>query len=206
MPEIKKSGIEISLTDFVDFVCKTGSTKLTHVRTIKQRGEYSPATDFYKPLREGIKEIHQCNGSKKELNKILLSLTDPNKIKNYPGAIDGYKKFWGRKDLNFFEPPHRQWEYGKLGIRINPELGLEFNDKFYIVKLYFKSDTLSKNKVEQILTLMENQLREGVPDEVKMAILDVRNAKIFSKEDKDLSLLSLLRGEARNFEEIWKSI
>lgn len=53
----KSKGIEISLTDFVDFVCKSGSAKLTQVKKVKYRDDYSPATDFYKALREGIIQI-----------------------------------------------------------------------------------------------------------------------------------------------------
>ena len=43
---------EISLTDFVDFVIKAGSPKLTKVRELVNRGGYSPAFDFWKTLRE----------------------------------------------------------------------------------------------------------------------------------------------------------
>jgi hypothetical protein len=74
------------------------------------------------------------------------------------------------------------------------------------VKLYFKSDKLSKEKVTQILTLMESQLRTEVEPEVDMAILDVKNSRIFIKEDKDVSLLPLLKGEAMSFEIIWDGV
>jgi len=72
-----KKKIELSLTDFVDFVCKSGSTKLTKVKQIKNREDYSPATDFYKALREGIQDIHRKNGKKKELKIILEKVSDP---------------------------------------------------------------------------------------------------------------------------------
>lgn len=202
----KKLAIEISLTDFVDFVCKAGSSKLTKVRQIKGRDDYSPATDFYKALREGIISNHQERGSKKDLNDILFGLTDPKKMKNYKEAIEGYKKFWGRKTINWFNPPFKHWKVGDVDVRINPELGLEYGDKFFVVKLYLKSDKLSKDKIDQILTLMESQLRKKVEPEVKMAVLDVKNAKIFIKEDDDVTLLPLLDGEARSFETIWKSL
>lgn len=55
----KSTKIEISLTDFVDFVCKSGTAKLTKVRQIKERDDYSPKTDFYKALREGVIENHE---------------------------------------------------------------------------------------------------------------------------------------------------
>jgi hypothetical protein len=205
MPRIKKK-IELSLTDFVDFVCKSGSTKMTKVKQIKNRDEYSPATDFYKGLREGIQEIHQKNGKKKELKEILDRVKDPKKLRNFLECIEGYKKFWGRKDITWFQPAFKHWIIGEVDVRINPELGLEIDGKFYLVKLYFKSDKLSKEKVTQILTLMESQLRTEVEPEVDMAILDVKNSRIFIKEDKDVSLLPLLKGEAMSFEIIWDGV
>lgn len=93
-----------------------------------------------------------------------------------------------------------------MDVRINPELGLEYDGKFILAKLYLKSDKLSKDKISQILTLMESQLRKEVDEEVRMAVLDVKNAKLFVKEDEDISLLPLLDGEARSFEAIWKGI
>ena len=37
---------EISLTDFVDFVIKSGSPKLTKVKSAKTRPDYDPKTDY----------------------------------------------------------------------------------------------------------------------------------------------------------------
>lgn len=206
MTKSTENKIEISLTDFVDFVCKAGSSKLTKVKQIKGRDEYSPATDFYKALREGIVSNHEAEGTKKDLNKIVAEITDPKKVKNYTHSIEGYKKFWGRKKITWFNPPFKHWKVGEVDVRINPELGLECDDKFYVVKLYLKNDKLSKDKIDQILSLMENQLRKKVEQEVKMAVLDVKNGRLFVKEDDNLALLPLLEGEARSFETIWKSI
>lgn len=198
--------IGISLTDFVDFVCKAGSAKLTKVRQIKEREDYSPATDFYKALREGIIENHQAKGGKKALKSILEAITDQKKVGNYNDAINGYKKFWGRKTITWFDPPNKHWIVGDLDVRINPELGLQYDGKSLAVKMYLKKEKLTKDKVDQILTLMENQLRSSVKDDVAMALLDVKNAKLFIKTDKNISLLPLLDGEAKSFEAIWKGI
>ena len=205
----KKNLIELSLTDFVDYVSKAGSSKLTKVRQLKERDiVYNPAHDFYKALREGITDIHRTNGTKADLNRIIENLKDKKKLENYNLTLEGYKKFWGRKNINYFDPPFKHWIIGDLDVRINPELGLEFNGEFYIIKLYFKSDKLSKDKTAQILTLMEAELRnvDGVEEEVKMAILDVKNSKLYIKDDKNLSLIILLAGEAKGFQEMWNSL
>lgn len=203
---VKSKKIEISLTDFIEFVNKVGGSKQTKVKEIKNRDDYEPQQDFYKPLRERIVEIHMNDLPKKELDKIISELKDDKKIKNYPDAISGYKKFWGRKKLIWFDPPTKHWTIGDLDVRINPELGLECNGNFFVIKLYFKADKLSKNEVDQILSLLENQLRGKVEEEIIFCVLDVRNSKLFENSTKDTSLLPLLRGEARSFEEIWYGI
>ncbi len=43
---------EVPLTDFVDFAGKSDTSRMTAVRTIKQRPEYHPKPDYYRELRE----------------------------------------------------------------------------------------------------------------------------------------------------------
>ena len=43
--------INISLTDFIDYVSKIGASKFTVVNQIYSREEYQPAFDFWKSLR-----------------------------------------------------------------------------------------------------------------------------------------------------------
>ena len=58
--------IDTTLTEFVDFVSKAGTPKLTVVRKVKQRHAegYDPQTDFYKIIREGIVLMHRLNKPK----------------------------------------------------------------------------------------------------------------------------------------------
>lgn len=199
--------IEISLTDFIDFVNKTGSQKLNQVKKLKNRPAYEPYADFYKPLREKIQTIHKKGQEKEELDNLLTTLTDDKKKANFPPLIEGYKKFWGRKKINWFQPPFKSWKIGDIEIRINPELGLEYNGQFYVVKLYFKDDKIQSYQINQILTLMEDQLRNKVNEpEVSFAILDIRKAKLYPQKDKSLELIPLLLGEAKSFAEIWRGI
>lgn len=201
-----KALIRISLTDFIDFVSRSGGTKQTKVKQVKNRDPYHPATDFYKPLREGIIEIHERDGKKGDLDKLMKGLTDEKKKKNYPEAIAGYKKFWGRKNVTWFTPPSKHWLVGDVDIHVNPELGLECDGKFWVIKLYMKAEPLTRDRVKQILSLMEDQLRKKVEDEVCFCVLDVKNGRFFCNDKKDVSMLPLLKGEVLSFETIWKSL
>jgi len=63
----------ISLTTFVDFVIKSGTPRITYVRKTKQLyGQgYSPARDFWKPLRDRIVEMHSREKPCSVLNDLL---------------------------------------------------------------------------------------------------------------------------------------
>ncbi|WP_431242556.1 hypothetical protein ACQ9BO_22455 [Flavobacterium sp. P21] len=95
---------------------------------------------------------------------------------------------------------------GDLDIKINPELGLSFDNKFYVIKLFLKADKISKDKLSQILSLMESQLRKETGDEIIFAVLDVKNSKLYENTKGDYTYLPLLEGEAKSFESIWKAI
>ncbi|WP_459640692.1 hypothetical protein [Flavobacterium sp. CGRL2] len=202
----KKNAISVSLTDFIDFVNKSGNSKMTKVKQVKYRNTYHPASDFYKAFREEVIETHRNNGDKKSLDNLLHKLTDLKKKVNYPTSIDGYKKFWGKKKIAWFDPPFYHWLTGDLDIKINPELGLSFDNKSYIIKLFLKADKISKDKLSQILSLMESQLRKEAGDEVIFAVLDVKNSKLYENIKGDYTYLPLLEGEAKSFESIWKAI
>lgn len=197
---------EISLTDFVDFVAKSGTPKLTHVRRLKGRGEYSPAGDFWKRLRDGIIEFHKRETlNKSTLDSIAKGLTDSKKQNNYPRAIRQYKAFLGRKRITWFKPPSECWSHSGLDVRVNPELGLVINGKRHIVKLYFKGTPLVRNKAEMILLLMQQALPDTHAGDV-FAVLDVQSKKLIASADPDPFLMPLLLGEAGALAAIWSSL
>ena len=62
---------KISLTEFVDVIIKAGTEKLTKVRNIKNKPEYDPRFDFYRPLRNYLIEYHKENDYSIERKKAL---------------------------------------------------------------------------------------------------------------------------------------
>lgn len=194
---------QLSLTDFVDIVSKSGRPKATKVRQVKDRPEYEPAFDFYKAFREHLVELHKKGFDRSVLPSILDELTDPKKIRSYPDLIAGYKKWWGRKTLQWFNPPRSSYSLGGIDIIVNPELGLSINGQRHIIKLYLKSEALSTFKVEVILDLMEHQLRSMAAPDDKFAILDVREAKLYAEGPHDVSLLSMVNAELAYIAAMW---
>lgn len=198
--------INISLTDFIEYVSKVGPSKFNVVNKIHSREPYRPAFDFWKALREGIIGIHQGNKDKSELDKVLLDLTDKSKINRYPALIESYKSFLGRKRIGWFEPPFIEWKKNDLRVKLNPELGLDINGRLYVIKLYFKSEQLSQMKADLILLLMNTKLKKGDFNDVTFAVLDVERKKIFEKTKLGETHLPLLDGEALSFISIWNSL
>ena len=198
--------IEISLTDFVDFVAKSGTPRLTHVRNIKSRGTYDPAEDFWRAMRNRIVEFHRTGGTdKKVLKKLALNQADSRKTHNYSKAAMGYSKFLGRKRVEWFEPPTTLWQKGSLAIRINPELGLIINGTRHIIKLYFKGTPLGKNKADMLLLLMSDSLFDA-EDHDQSAIIDVQRSRLLSALEPSGNLMPLLKGEALAFQTIWNEL
>ena len=191
----------ISLTDFVDFAIAAGPSQLTKVREIFSRPEYDPKFDFWKPLREGIQNYHSRG---KKLEIVLTGLTDPKKINRYPAAVKGYKKFIGKKSPTWFKPPSVTWSYGDLNVRINPELGLDFNGTRFISKLYFKDERPTQQRLRVVFELM----RIALPLDGSMvpAVIDVGNSKLIAAKTLGADLSPLLQAQALAFAHMWKAL
>ena len=195
--------IDISLTDFVDFVIKAGSPKLTKVRELVNRGQYSPATDFWRPLREHLPQTHRASVG---LDSILNGI-DARKKRRYEGALVGYKKFLRKNgNTSYFDPPSERWVDSGLSVRVNPELGLLIDGERYVVKLYFKDEEPTPYRLDAVLELMRVALRKGRFEDVKVAVLDVAKGKLIvaTKENPEFSLL--LTGEAASFVKMWDAM
>lgn len=170
--------ISLTLSDVVDVFSKSGRPKATKVRQIKNREAYQPATDYYRPLRTALTEIHANGKDRSALASILPSITDPKKIANYHELVEAYGKFWGRKKIEWFTPPRASYSNNGVEVIVNPELGLIVDGQQIVVKLYLKTDEISKAQIELVPVLMELVLRSQVSENVLMALLDVRKGKL----------------------------
>ena len=197
--------MRLSMTEFVDVVLKSGTPKVTKIKEIKARNKYEPAHDFYKPLREHIISTHKNGGTKKDIDKIMGHISDNKKSNSYPMVIQGYKKWWGRNILQWTEPPKGIYSANGVEVSVNPELGLKVSDCNYFIKLYFKSDTLSKAKANIITNIMELQLRNVNDKNTIMSVLDIRNAKIFTY-NRNSGIKPLIDAELAYIANIWPSI
>src|SRR5690606_39829946 len=105
-----KEIIKISLTEFMNFVNKSGTAKATVVSTSKNKREeeYEHYKDYWLKLREKLKTVHKKSESHEDL-KSLLDDIHKDKKDNYKKAIEGYIKFWKKRKLEWVNPPKKTW-------------------------------------------------------------------------------------------------
>jgi len=194
---------KVSLTYFVDFVLKSGTPKLTGVREYKERKD-ELSTDFYRPIREAIVEMHTKGLPLSTLSEVARAQDDEKRQKHYPLVIAGYRSFLAEGAMNFFEPPRAGLSLGALAIDVNPELGLVLSGKKHLIKLYFRSEPLTPRRTAVILALLSRGLCEGT--DYVPAVLDVRNGKLHTYANTSSRIDILLRGEAAAFAAMYGSV
>lgn len=204
-----KELIKISLTEFMNYINRSGSQKTTVVISAKTRREeeYKIYTDYWLKLREQIKYVHKNNLPKEVLYSIVETVSE-DKQDNYNAAINGYCSFWGKKKIEWVTPPRKTWIIGDIRIVLNPELGLKIKDRTYYIKLFTTSgNSIDKKHADLILTLMEQELREKADDtKTVFAVLDIKRGKLFEYLKKDTKIPLLLKAEARSFELLWNEL
>ena len=201
--------IQISLTQFLDFTLKrSGRSRTNYVRSIKY-SDYNPATDYWKQLRDEIKEVHSSGHPLNDLDQ-LIDQVNERKRHNYSEAIKLYKKFFRNKDIQWFDPgnSHRSFN-GELVVNSNPELGLFIDGTPHLIKLYFKGGKarIDKHSVTSTLSLMNTAtFNKELPDETIASVLNIKRTKIHSDNFVDDDLLISLEGDAQQLIYLWKNV
>lgn len=199
--------MRVSLTELVDVVSKAGSPKATQVAQIKARSleNYRPFKDFYKSLREALIATHKGGDPRDSLGARLSHVHEPKRRRRYDELIAHYKRWWGRKDINWFTPPSAIYSSSGVSVSVNPEIGVEFGGDRYVIKLYFKADQLKKTSADLITGLMASAL-SGQGDE-KFAVLDVERGKLFFREGPPLGVLvAMIDAELAYIAQLWPAL
>ena len=196
----------ITLTDFIEVFTKSGSPKATKVAQLKNRQAYDPATDFYKALREGLVQLHKKGGAKPGLAMLQKGFSDPKKIVNYPLMVAGYRKWWGNKTLAWFDPSGSTYTHSGIEVAVNPELGLVVNGQRHVVKLYLKSEALTKTKADLIVALMHHALGSSEPAGTLFSVLDVRNSKLFTHSTTGKNFNPMVDAELSYIATLWPHV
>ena len=193
--------IHVNLTTFLDIASKAGAPKITAVRHLKQRGEYNPAHDFWRPLRRAMVQAHRT-GDISALDGLMPTVTDKKKLSNYPARIRAHRNWWERNDYEWLTPPRGEWEHAGVSIRVNPELGLQDDAERIATKLYFKQERPSKLRVDVILHLLETTVMPS-GEGGGVAIPDVPRGNLLRPTVSKPGMEAALRGEAGYIAAAW---
>ena len=131
---------------------------------------------------------------------------DPKKVANYPPMVAGYKKWWGNKTLEWFTPPNETYTSAGVDVAINPELGLKINGQAHIVKLYLKTDSLTKTKADLIVSLMNHVFAASQPPGTQFSVLDVRNSKLFTYSAVGKNFKPMVDAELSYIASLWPHV
>lgn len=204
---MKQIDIQISLTEFVNFINASGMSKMTIVSNAKMRHEdEGNPFDYWKDFKDEVKKQLKLRGDKEDIWELVENVREDMR-ENYNQMINGYLKFWKPTRMEWLNPVKKKVHIGGVKMILNPEIGVKWQGKEYMIKLYMKAnENLDKRHADIILSLLENELREKVEDNVKFAILDVRRGKLFICVNNDPKFMVLLKAEARSFTEIWREI
>ena len=173
----------ISLSYFVDFMMTSGTSRLTSVRHISD-GPDERYSDFYRPAREAIVDMHRKGLDTRVLADFLDSLVDPHEKRIFPKVVVGYSKFLRQqRRLTWFEPPFRDHALAGVSVRVNPEIGLLIDGRPHAIKLYFRGEPLSPRRAVLVNEVIGNALASTWPGTV-FGVLDVRRARLFAREPK----------------------
>jgi len=207
----QREDIKVSLTSFADYLFKSGPPKLNCVSRIRQqyRSGYNPGLDYYKIFRDAIRGIHSTGLPLSELDTVVDGLSSDAKKINYQLLVKGYTRFWCRNFAEqaprWFLPDRKDWAYGGVTIKVNPELGFvsENTGETYVIKMYNKKEPIKKRQLDILLHLMQLTLHED-PYASSMAVLDVRRGKLFEASSFNEPFTTLLEAEALAFERLWR--
>jgi len=204
--------INISLTQFLTYSSKVStSARINYVRQIKNSPDYHPSIDYWKPLRDEIKRIHENNIPIENL-KNLLSIVDEKKVKNYTSLINSYIRFINKNNVEYFPCGKAFWKLSdELFVGSSPELGLIVNGKKYYVKNYYKkkdSDSkITQRNIKSTLTLMQlSDKNFPLEQNSNFAVLNLQNGKLIEAQPLLSESIMELEIDAKSFVDIWSRI
>jgi hypothetical protein len=199
---------QISMTTFLDYVASTGTTRLRRVIDAKRQygRQYSPATDFYGPLRKRIVQVFEEGWDPRRLDASLVEVTDAKKQDHYRACRKGLRRWAGaagRRKIVWKRPKRAVWKSGELEVNVSPELWLDIDGRPYVIKLYFKADKLSQHKVNLSLRLLQTTVgRHG-----SVGILDLQQGRLFTQTTEPPQGIDLLlASEAAGLATLWNSL
>ena len=204
----------ISLTQYLTFTGKVSTeAKLNAVKKIKYDSSYSPATDYWKLLRDKVFEVRSTGSDIEQIRSVLLSVSNDSKKANYERDINKLIGFFKNRKVQHFDTGSASIKMSDdLSLNANPEIGLYIDGTPYLLKIYYKkpdtTTTITKRNIQSTLIAMSLAKKNfDVPSNAKVAVLNLQNGKLIELSDKPSEPeVQLLEVDLQMFDLFWKSI
>lgn len=204
--------VNISLTQFLSYSSKVStSAKMNEIKRIKNNDDYSPATDYWKPLRDEIKRLYE-NGIPINELALLVEQVNEKKKRNYARAISKFLHFSNSNNPVYFETGKSFWKLSdELFVGTSPELGLTIDGQNYYVKNWYKKPTkdakVNQRNIQSALTMMQlSECNFSKNSTDKFAILNLQNGKLIEAKPLISEAILELEFDAHMFVDIWNKI
>ncbi len=197
----------ISLNQFYPFVLADSMAKRSELMAIKRtQGLYTPAVDYWRLLRLQIAAHHQfLPGPGLDALATAVELAHPDRKDHYHTAVANYRRFIGRKKIEWIDKPRRGiWLADELRVRVNPELHVTINGEPHVIKLYLRADPKwalnqrTANPLAYLLSATHGHL--GKP-----LVVDVMRGRSYGLTRQGFDYESMLRAQAAAFVSLWGS-
>jgi hypothetical protein len=194
--------IDITLTDFLNIVQSTGMTKLSKIRKIKIR-EYSPASDYYKSLREAIVAVLSSGDDATEILPAVYN-AHQTRQQNYREIADNFIRWVAtKKGWTWVNPPRAYYGNDTIGVKINPELSfVDKSGNMHVIKLHFNKEQISKGKLDVAGCLFSQSLAPTCPANTNFYFLDLHQGRQFSVKNA-AGVDVFLNAELEYIKSIW---
>lgn len=191
----------ISLTQFMNFVFASPVDKPNKVREIRDR-EYDRATDLYAPLRDAIKAY---DGSARRLRAIEESTQTMRSRgrRAVEAAAQAFIGWLGERDRRPFRGMIREISIGELTIRANPEIGMEWSGRRYLLKLFFPEPEPTPQLRQTITYLMSLAFDDEIQQGYFPRLLHIRSGAVYQPSRDPARFDRALQYEAEMLLRFW---
>ena len=195
--------IDITLTDFLNIVQSTGMTKLSKIRKIKTR-EYSPASDYYKSLREAIIAVLSSGSDPAGILPTAYA-AHQTRQQNYKEIANNFIKWIStKKGWEWVNPPRGNFGNTTIEIKVNPELAfIDKGGNTHVIKLHFNKEQISKGKLDVAGCVFSTSLTPSCSANTSFYFLDLHQGQLFSvKHTSGVDVF--LHAELEYIKSIWE--
>lgn len=192
----------IFMKEFSGIAISSGTKKITKIRQEKNKPAYHPSQDYYKQIREAIISAHAKNLGVSHVSKTADECANLKRKVNYQLIARKYIEWLGQKKAKWFKPPRGEFKASSSEIVLNPELGLKYNAKLHVIKLYLAEEPVSQNRANYMIYLMQQDLPEGH----EYHVLDIRRKKLFNASGNSETYKISILSEIAGLEAAWESI